>query len=76
MQKGFRLINSVAPLGNEILGVDGKRKYLVLGQSADELRGTGGFVSALWLVTFENGSLSEIQYHDTVRVDDWENLNL
>ena len=47
-----------------------------LGQSADELRATGGFVSALWLVTFENGRVAGIRYHDTVLVDATERLML
>ena len=47
-----------------------------MGQSADELRATGGFVSALWLVTFENGGLTDLRYHDVVLVDDSERLML
>ncbi|MGH2542779.1 MAG: DUF4012 domain-containing protein, partial [Ardenticatenaceae bacterium] len=76
MRDGLVLMNSLAPLGGELLGGDGIRKYLVLGQSADELRATGGFVSAAWEVTFENGGLAGIEYQDAVRVDDYERLHL
>lgn len=74
LHDGFELITEVAPIASDLFGADGPRRYLVLGQSADELRATGGFVSALWVVTFENGVLQDIQYHDTVRVDDWKRL--
>ena len=72
---GFGL-KEIAPFGADLLGAGSTRRYLVLGQSADELRATGGFVSSIWLVTFENGGLADIRYHDTVRVDDWERLDL
>ena len=76
LRDGLRLLVDIAPLGRELLGADGPRRYLVLGQSADELRASGGFVSALWLVTIENGSLTDVRYHDTVRVDDFDRLEL
>ena len=58
----------------EALGSDRPRTYLVLGQTADELRATGGYVSALWTVTLSNGMLQDIHYFDTVEVDDYDNL--
>ena len=45
-----------------------ERKYLVLGHSADELRGTGGFVSSVWLITIKDGALKMIDYYDTVEI--------
>ena len=76
LKDGLKLMSAIAPLGRELLGFDGIKTYLVLGQSADELRGTGGFVSSVWLVTFENGGLAGIRYQDAVRVDDWDRLAL
>ena len=78
METGLRLVNGIAPFGRLILGADGVQRYLVLGQSADELRATGGFVSSVWLVTFQDGELREdgIKYEDAVSVDDWERLML
>ena len=64
LDKGLQLVNYFAPIGAEFVAVEGTRKYLLMGQSADELRATGGFVSALWLVTFENGGLTDLRYHD------------
>ena len=76
LRTGLQMALDVAPVGGSLLAADGVRKYLVLGQSADELRATGGFVSSIWLVTFEDGSLVDVTYHDTVRVDDWDRLML
>jgi hypothetical protein len=73
---GLQLISSIAPIAREALGAEGVRRYLVLGQSADELRATGGFVSSVWLVTFEGGRLADVRYEDAVRVDDWDRLAL
>ena len=73
---GLRVVMDIAPIGGELVGASGARRYLVLGQSSDELRATGGFVSALWLVTLENGRVEDVRYHDTVRVDDWDRLEL
>ena len=76
LRTGLRMALDIAPVGRSLLAADGVRKYLVLGQSADELRATGGFVSSIWLVTFEDGSLVDVKYHDSVRVDDWDRLLL
>ncbi len=73
---GLRLVVSIAPFGEDLLGASTTRSYLILGQSADELRATGGYVSALWLMSLENGGLVDLRYHDTVRVDDWQRLEL
>lgn len=76
LRAGLEMVNRVAPHGRALLVGDGIRRYLVLGQSSDELRATGGFVSAVWLVTFDDGSLAGVKYQDSVRVDDWERLDL
>ena len=73
---GLRVVRDIAPVGAELVGVGSTRRYLVLGQSSDELRATSGFVSSVWLVTFEDGALSDVEYFDSVRVDDWERLDL
>ncbi len=62
--------------GGEFIGIGGQKKYLVLGHSSDEIRGTGGFVSAIWLMVWENGRLSDLEYYDTVEVDDIDRITL
>ena len=76
LRGGLQFVKSFAPVGRGIFGADSPTRYLVLGQSADELRATGGFVSSLWLVSFRDGALEETRYHDSVRVDDWDRLML
>lgn len=76
MWAALSLLRDLAPVGDSLLGDGTARRYLVLAHSADELRATGGFVSGLWVVTFENGALVDLRYQDTVRVDDWSRLEL
>ena len=76
LHSGLTLAHSFAPVGRDLFGAGGARRYLVLGQSVDELRGTGGFVSGVWLITFQDGAMANVKYQDSVRVDDWERLML
>lgn len=76
LEDGLSFIGEFAPVAGAILGADEPTRFLVLGQSADEVRATGGFVSSIWLVTFQDGDLQDVRYHDAVRVDDWERLVL
>ena len=76
VREGLQMLNGVAPVAAQLLGENGPRRYLLLGQSADELRGTGGFVSGIWTLDLREGSLGDIAYYDAVRVDDWERLVL
>jgi hypothetical protein len=69
-------LSDFSEIGSQILGSDGPQRYLVLGQTSDELRGSGGFVSAAWILTFDDGQMSNIRYHDIVAVDDQDRLDL
>ncbi len=66
----LRFADTLGEIGPGLLGIDGERTYLLLGQSADELRATGGFVFAVWAVTLIDGELGDIEYFDIVEVDD------
>ncbi|MBI5878434.1 MAG: DUF4012 domain-containing protein [Chloroflexi bacterium] len=57
----------VAP---DLLGSAAPRSYLVVAQNEDELRATGGFVSAVGLVTVDHGHISELIFMDSYAVDD------
>ncbi|MCH8309767.1 MAG: DUF4012 domain-containing protein, partial [Chloroflexi bacterium] len=76
VERGLRMVRGIAPVAHILLGGDEPRRYLMMGQSSDELRGTGGFVSALWTLEFQNASLKRVSYYDAVRVDDWDRLQL
>jgi UDP-glucuronate decarboxylase len=53
----------------EILSVEGKKRYLILFQDSLELRPTGGFVSAVGVLTLENGQLLDLQVEDVYLLD-------
>ncbi|OGC59192.1 hypothetical protein A3A70_02985 [candidate division WWE3 bacterium RIFCSPLOWO2_01_FULL_42_11] len=55
-------------------GVDGK-KYLILLQNPNELRGTGGFIGSYAVVSFENSKIKEITIDDIYNVDGLLDLN-
>lgn len=63
-------------IGTQALGTDGPRRYLVLGQTSDELRGSGGFVSGAWTISFDDGQMTDIEYHDVVEIDVGSSLEL
>ncbi len=53
------------------LGVEGRRTYLILAQNSDELRASGGFISAVGTLTLENGQIAELSFEDSYAVDDF-----
>ncbi len=60
----------------EVIGIDGrKRRYLVLGQTSDELRAAGGFSSSAWLLTFKSGELIDTDYIDIATLEDLDSLD-
>src|SRR5262249_16877387 len=48
----------------ELLGAQGTRSYLLIAQNEDELRPTGGFISAAGMLTLEHGKLSSLEFMD------------
>ena len=63
---GLRAVQ-VAPA---LLGAEGPRTYLILAQNDHELRGTGGFISAVGTVRVERGRITDLQFTDSYAVDD------
>ncbi|MBI1802189.1 MAG: DUF4012 domain-containing protein, partial [Chloroflexi bacterium] len=54
----------------DLLGANGARSYLVVAQNEDELRPTGGFISAAGRLTVDHGKLMELEFQDSYQVDD------
>ncbi|MCH7642222.1 MAG: DUF4012 domain-containing protein [Chloroflexi bacterium] len=69
------LLRDLPELGPPALGIDGPRRYLVLAESADEIRPSGGLVSGAWVLTFNRGELVTSVYHDVVEIDDLTSLS-
>lgn len=53
----------------EVIGVEGRRVYLVLLQNNMELRPTGGFIGSYALVTFAEGRLIDFEVKDVYTAD-------
>lgn len=53
-----------------ILGADRPRTYLLIAQNSDELRATGGFISAVSLVNIDRGEITTTGFQDSFAVDD------
>lgn len=55
----------------EILGENGPRTYLIVAQNEDELRPTGGFISAAGTLVVENGDIVSLEMADAYSIDNW-----
>jgi hypothetical protein len=55
----------------QLLGADRPRTYLLLFQNEDELRATGGFISAAGRVTVDAGKIISLTVEDSYAVDDF-----
>jgi hypothetical protein len=61
---------AVSQLWQTFLGYDTPQTYLLVAQNSDELRATGGFIPGAWLLTLDQGDIAQLQFWDTVDVDD------
>lgn len=60
-----------AQIAPGLLGQEGSRIYLVLVQNSDELRPTGGFISAVGRVEISHGQLTSMTVQDSYTIDDF-----
>ncbi|OGH05814.1 MAG: hypothetical protein A2W22_00750 [Candidatus Levybacteria bacterium RBG_16_35_11] len=54
---------------DDLLGLNGKRKYLVLFQNNMELRPGGGFIGSYGILTLDRGKVEEFKIHDVYDAD-------
>jgi hypothetical protein len=59
----------VALAAPRLLGADAPRTYLILAQNSDELRATGGFISAAGHVRLNKGRIESLKLMDSYAVD-------
>ena len=57
-------------LWESFLGYDEPRSYLLVAQNSDELRASGGFIPGAWILTLDQGNITQLVFWDTVNVDD------
>lgn len=60
---------TILSLSPDILGVGGRRKYLMLFQNNMELRPTGGFIGSFGIISLENGKLFDFSIQDIYTAD-------
>jgi hypothetical protein len=61
-----------AQVAPALLGANGPRTYLILAQNNHELRGTGGFISAVGFVRLDGGRIADLKLVDSYAVDNFE----
>lgn len=59
----------ILPLARSLLGEQGPRTYLVMGQNSHELRATGGFTSGIGALVIERGKLTSSEFRYSY---DWD----
>ncbi|MDB5082972.1 MAG: hypothetical protein JWP00_4896 [Chloroflexi bacterium] len=69
LRDGLQLARELPPLLPAVLGTDKPVSYLTLIENSDELRATGGFISAVGLLTLDKGKLSLSDFSDSYGVD-------
>jgi hypothetical protein len=60
-------------VAGDLLGLHDPRAYLVVAQNNDELRATGGFITAAGRVVLQEGKIAEMSFMDSYAVDDFSN---
>jgi hypothetical protein len=63
-------VRDLMQLAPSLLGLDGPRTYLVLVQNEDELRATGGYITAAGTVTIQRGRITRLAIEDSFAIDD------
>ncbi len=54
----------------KMMGMDGRRNYLIMAQNEDEIRPTGGFITGGGVVVVENGRILALDFQDSYGIDD------
>ncbi len=74
-----RALNSLDGLSHAadtLLGRSRPITFLVLLQNSDELRATGGFISAVGLLTVDRGKFTQVEFSDSYAIDNFSRPTL
>ncbi len=69
MQDDFADIAQIVQFLPDSLGVDGRKRYLILLQNPGELRSTGGWISSYAIIGIEGGQIRELKVDDVYNLD-------
>ncbi len=68
----LRAATQAATVAPDLLGAVRPRTYLLLAENNDEIRPTGGFITAIGLLTVDRGKITRLDFRDGYQVDNWE----
>ncbi len=68
-EHALTLLGNTIDIYPELLGFNGKRKYLILFQNNMELRPGGGFIGSFATVDIQNGKTGKLEIHDVYDAD-------
>lgn len=63
------LTKTLVPRLLSLLGVDGTKRYAIVLQNSQELRPTGGFIEAIAILTFNEGSITSQDVYSSYQLD-------
>jgi hypothetical protein len=69
LARALRSLDGLPPAVSLLLGRAQPATFLVLAQNQDELRATGGFISAVGVLTVDQGRFGQVQFEDSYAVD-------
>lgn len=69
LQDGFTLAQEIPNLAG--LGDAGPQTYLLLAENEDELRPTGGFITAVGTALLQDGKIASMTFENSGDLDDW-----
>ncbi len=69
LRDGLVSVQQLETVLDDLVGIGGRRTYALVLQNNQELRPTGGFIQAVAILSFENGSLSSHQIYSSYEID-------
>jgi len=69
IEKNIMDMAQIAQFLPDSLGIDGRKRYLILLQNPGELRSTGGWISSYAIIGFEGGQIRELKVEDVYNLD-------
>jgi hypothetical protein len=70
-----QVMSTVPTVFSYLLGIDEPKSILLLGQSSDELRASGGFTSSIWIIETANGGIVRNELIEAGKFDNLDSLS-
>lgn len=69
IRRAMANLRLLAPIMPELLGMNGRRVYLILFQNNTEVRPTGGFIGSYGILTLDKGGIVDFEVEDVYAAD-------